>query len=80
MMTARYRKGQKVVIKPINEGALTTRDSALQPYTGQIGKVTDYHWISIDRDTKVVYVYTVLVDSDQQEIVLHEDELQSVVE
>ena len=79
-MAPRYQVGQKVIIKPMNEGPPSTRDSALQPYLGQIGKIADHHWISRDRDSEVFYIYTIIVDSDQKEIVLHEDELQAITE
>ena len=79
-MAPKYQVGQKIVIRPINDGIPSTRDSALQPYVGQLGQVTDYHWISRDRDSEVFYIYTITVDSDKKEIVLHEDELQGVIE
>lgn len=79
-MTPRYQVGQKVVIKPINDGPSSTRDSALSNYLGQIGKISDHHWIISNQDSKVCYIYTIVADSDNKEIVLHEDELQAVIE
>jgi hypothetical protein len=71
----RYAKGQKVRVRPIKNKHLSPRDSALERYKGQIGVVTDYHWISLEQGAKVFYIYTVLTEEGQKEVVLHEDEL-----
>jgi hypothetical protein len=77
-MAPKYQIGQKVVITPVKTQQLSPRDAALEPYAGQIGKVADYYWISLG--SGVFYIYTVLMEADQKELVVHEDELESVIE
>ena len=76
-MAPKYNVGQKVIITPVSNQHLSPRGSGLEPYTGQVGKVSDYYWITKDRGTETFYIYTVLVESDNKEIVLHEDELKA---
>jgi len=77
-MVPRYSIGQKVIITPVSEQNVSLRDSALEPYAGQTGKVTDYYWITRGRD-EVFYIYTVRTEADNEEIVLHEDELKPCI-
>jgi len=79
-MAPRYRIGQKVIITPANERPLSPRDSHLERYVGQRGKIADYYWISLDRGIKILYTYTVRIEDSQQELVLHEDELQPYID
>ncbi len=79
-MTPKYQIGQKVVITPVKTQQLSPRDAALEPYAGQIGKVADYYWISLGSGGGVFYIYTVLMEADQKELVVHEDELEAVIE
>ena len=79
-MTPKYQIGQKVIITPVKTQQLSPRDAALEPYAGQIGKVTDYYWISPDRGAGVFYIYAVLMEADQKELVVHEDELEMLIE
>jgi hypothetical protein len=79
-MAPKYRIGQKVVITPVKTQQLSPRDAALEPYGGQIGKVADYYWISLGSGGGVFYIYTVLMETDQKELVVHEDELEAVIE
>jgi hypothetical protein len=79
-MTPKYQIGQKVVITPVKTQQLSPRDAALEPYAGQIGKVADYYWISLGSGGGIFYIYTVLVEADQKELVVHEDELEAVIE
>lgn len=79
-MNAKYQIGQKVVITPVRTQQLSPRDAALEPYAGQIGKVADYYWISLGSGAGVFYIYTVLMEADQKELVVHEDELETVIE
>ncbi len=79
-MAPKYEIGQRVVITPVKSQYLSPRDSGLEPYAGQSGKVTDYYWISKDRGAEVFYVYTVRIESDNKEVVLHEDELRAYAE
>ena len=73
-MSARFENGQKVVVRKVKKQHLSPRDSSLEPYEGQIGTVANYYWITLSRGN-TVYLYTVRVETDQKEIVLHEDEL-----
>ena len=75
-MVSKYDIGQKVMITPVREH-LSPRGSDLELYAGQSGEITDYHWISLDRGAKVVYIYTVRIENSEVEIILHEDELQA---
>ena len=75
-MVPRYMIGQKVVVVP-PENSISPRDSSIEPFAGQVGKVIDYHWISMRG--QVFYVYTVKIGTDEKEMVLHEDELEPVM-
>jgi hypothetical protein len=79
-MAPKYQIGQKVIITPVKTQQLSPRDAALEPYAGQIGKVADYYWISLGSGGGVFYIYTVLMEADQKELVVHEDELEAVIE
>jgi hypothetical protein len=79
-VTPKYQIGQKVIIAPVRTQQLSPRDAALEPYAGQIGKVADYYWIDLGRGAGVFYIYTILVGADQKELVVHEDELEGVIE
>ena len=79
-MTPRYQIGQKIIITPVKTQELSPRDAALEPYAGQIGKVTDYYWISMGSSAGVFYIYSVLMEADKKELVVHEDEMETVIE
>ena len=74
-MNPRYQVGQKVIIKPPARQSLEPRDSTLNKYAGQTGTVTDYRWIS-PRFGEFFYIYTVKMASSDNEIVVHEDEIE----
>ena len=74
-MPAAYKIGEEILVKPVREQDLSIRESTLTPYTGQTGKILNYHWI-IPPTGEVFYLYTVLVDNGNKEIVLYEDEIQ----
>ena len=78
-MDPKYGVGQKVIIAPAGSQTLSARDTDLQDYVGQVGQVTDYHWISAGLDQNVFYIYTVQTAADKKQMVLHEDELRSTV-
>jgi len=42
----RYAKGQKVIIKPVNEKGITQRESSVNEYAGQVGQIANFYWIS----------------------------------
>jgi len=46
----------------------------LEPYAGQVGEVTDFYFMSSSKG-KTFYVYTVRMERDKKDVVLHEDEL-----
>ena len=73
-MSLKYEIGQKVIIRPVQAQQISPRDADLEPYTGGIGKVTDYYWIR-PNSGQVFYIYTVQMEIDNKEIVLHEDEI-----
>jgi len=76
-MANKYEIGQKVVIVPVKNRHASSRGVDIQLYAGEVGKVTDFYWISLDRGTKVFYTYTVRIKTGNKEIVVHEDELES---
>lgn len=78
-MTPKYEIGQKVIVTPVKNQNLSSRDFNLEPYAGRDGVVTDYYWISLARGAQVVYIYTVQIGDSQKEVVLHEDELEPYV-
>ncbi len=77
-MKPKYGIGQKVMIKPVSEQPSSRRESDIEAYTGKIGEISNYHWIS-PRDGEVFYIYTVRLGADYKEIVLHEDELEACI-
>ena len=78
-MAPKYEKGQKVIITPAKYQRLSPRDSDIEAYAGRSGKITDYYWISTGRG-EAFYIYTVRLEADDKDIVLHEDEMQAYVE
>ena len=78
MNNAQYGKNQKVIITPVQE-QMTSIETGMQKYAGKICQVLDYYWVEIGRGD-VFYVYTVQVEEDKKEIVLHEDELKTLIE
>ena len=74
-----YEIGQKVVVTPVKNPQLSPRDSDLESYTGRRGEITDYHWITLDRGTKIFYIYTVKINEDDKKLILHEDELEAAI-
>jgi len=73
-MAPKYEIGQKVIIAPVKNQHLSPRDSDIEPYAGQGGKVIDYYWIRPNTG-EVFYIYTVRIETDRREIALQEDEL-----
>ena len=77
-MAPKYEIGQKVIITPAENQHLSPRDSDIGAYAGRSGKVTDYYWISTGSG-EAFYIYTVRLEADDKDIVLHEDEIQAYV-
>ena len=76
-MAPKFQIGQKVVVKPTREQSVSLRDSSIEPYIGQTGKVTDYYWISPSA-SESFYLYTVRIGSTgRKTVVLHEDEIEA---
>ena len=71
----RYVKGQKVILRPVNESGLSQRESDINQYAGKVGEVSNYYWIS-PRTGQVFYIYNVRVGDDRKEIVVYEDEME----
>ena len=72
----RYARGQKVIIRPVNEQGITARENSVNEYSGQVGEVTNYYWIN-PRNEQIFYIYRVKVGKDtKKEIVVYEDELE----
>ena len=78
-MAIRYEKGQRVKIVPVKNQLSYARDSELEPYFGQSGTVTDFHWISAGLGIPgTFYIYTVRIGD--KDIVVHEDELEPLID
>lgn len=77
-MGSRYKKGQKVTVTPVKEQQFSTREAGLEPYAGQVGEIIDFYFMSSSKG-KTFYLYTVRMERDKKEIVLHEDELQPYI-
>ena len=75
-MEPKYKLGQKIIAKPVQDESLSTRDTGIEQYAGQSGIVTNYYWIR-PRTGKVFFIYTVKIGDGQEEIVLHEDEMKA---
>ena len=74
-MLPKYEVGQQVEITGVSNQRLSPRDSDIEQYAGQSGKVTDYYWINLRGGAKAFYIYTVQIGADRKEVVLHEDEI-----
>jgi len=72
-----YQVRQKVVIKPPASRSSDPRDSTLDKYAGQVGTIVDYYWISTHL-SGVFYIYRVKVGPNDNEIVVHEDEIEGL--
>lgn len=78
-MASKYEKGQKVIVTPVKNQQLSPRDSDIGVYEGECGKVTDYYWVSTGQSA-VFYIYTVRMETDHKDIIVHEDEIQAHLE
>ena len=78
-MIPKYEKGQKVTITPVSSQPLSSRDADIEEYAGQTGEIKDYFWISKRGGAEVFYIYTVAVEPEHKEVVLHEDELAACI-
>jgi hypothetical protein len=71
----KYEIGQRVRVRPVSE-RVSARDCDIASYAGTVGEVANYHWIS-PRTGQVFYMYTIRLDTDYKEVVLHEDEIEA---
>jgi hypothetical protein len=74
----RYVKGQKVIIKPVDEKGTTKREYSVNEYAGQVGEISSYYYIS-PRTGQIFFIYNVRVGKEKKEIVVYEDELEPVL-
>ncbi|MBN1692961.1 MAG: hypothetical protein JW845_05340 [Dehalococcoidales bacterium] len=71
----RYIKGQKVIIKTVDEQGVTRREYSVSEYAGKVGEIADYYYIN-PRSEQVFFIYHVRVGKERKEIVVYEDELE----
>jgi len=76
-MADTYEKGQKVSIKPMGNKHASSRDSTLGSYAGKIGTIIDVYWINMGAGTQNFHVYTVRLENEDKDIVVHEDEIKA---
>jgi hypothetical protein len=79
-MASHYQRGQKVIIVPTREQALTPRDAKIEPFVGRSGVITDYYWIDAPIGNDRVYIYTIKMKEENKEVVVYEDEIRSFVD
>ena len=73
-MAPRYQVGQRVIIRPVGGQIPSPRDAGLEPYAGKVGQITNYYSINKAKN-EIFYLYTVRLEPEHKEVVLHEDEL-----
>jgi ribosomal protein L21E len=74
----RFVKGQKVIIKPIDEKGTTKREASVNEYAGKVGEIVNFYYIS-PRQEQIFYIYNVRVGKERKDIVVYEDELEPVL-
>ncbi len=77
-MNPRYHVGQKVIIKPLTLESGDPRHSVLNKYAGEVGTIADYYWIDTHL-SGVFHTYKVKIGANDNEIVVHEDEIEEYV-
>jgi ribosomal protein L21E len=79
-MSARYQKGQRVIVRIVKNYKLpSVRDSAIEQYQGQSGTVTNFYGIN-PSSTDATYLYSVLMEKNAKVIAFYEDELRPYIE
>lgn len=73
----RYQKGQQVIVKAGSDETSSSRESALENYEGHLGKIVEYYWINVGPGSPDFYVYQVKMSTDNEIIVVHEDEMEA---
>jgi len=74
----RYSKGQKVIIKPVDEKGTTRREFSVNEYAGQVGEISNYYFMTPPTG-QIFFIYNVRVGRERKEIVVYEDELEPVL-
>jgi hypothetical protein len=74
----RFGKGQRVVVKPVDEKGTTRREYSVNEFAGEVGEISDYYYISL-RTGQVFFIYNVCVGKEKKVIVVYEDELEPVL-
>ena len=74
-MPPKYKIGQKITIKPIDEQSLSARNSNLRRYAGLTGEIVNYYWIGPPTG-ELFYLYKVRIGTSTEEIVLYDDEIE----
>ncbi len=75
-MDPKYEIGQKVIVRPVSDQALSQRENDIESYAGQVGEIFNYYWIS-PRTGEVFYIYNVRIDTNKKDVVVYEDELEA---
>ncbi|MFC1872485.1 hypothetical protein ACFLYV_02040 [Chloroflexota bacterium] len=75
-MDAKYHVGQEVVVYPVDEVHDAVRGGYVNRLSGHVGQVKEYFWINPNPGS-YFYVYTVKLGSGNEEVVLHEDEIEN---
>ncbi len=75
-MSAKYGVGEKVIVRPISDQTLSTRDAALESFDGQSGEIVSFYSIS-PSPGQVFDTYTVSIGPGSKKVVLHEDEIEA---
>jgi hypothetical protein len=73
----RFAKGQKVIIKPVDEGGVTKREYNVNEYVGKVGEIVNFYYIS-PRQGQIFFIYNVRVGKERKDVVVYEDELEPV--
>ena len=77
-MDGTYVIGQRVLVEKAKDQDLSARDAALESYAGKIGTIIDAYWINMGASARNFYIYTVRIENEDKEIVLHEDEIKTI--
>jgi hypothetical protein len=74
----RFIKGQKVIIKPVNEKGITRREYSVNEYAGKVGEIANFYYMTPPTG-RTFFIYNVRVGRELKEITVYEDELEPVL-
>jgi len=77
-MGPKYRTGDRVIISPRAEGPVG-RGGELKPFAGQYGRVVEFYYLNMNSSADTVFMYVVRLEKGNKRLVLHEDELESLI-